>query len=159
MLVALVLALAPCLLPPLDAPVTDPFRMPACTYCPGNRGIEYAPRDGTSVVAVADGDVDFAGSVAGTTWVVVRHADGLRASYGHLATRRVGRGDHVRAGQVLGTTTDRFYLGLLDGDRPVDPTPLLGRLRRPPRLVPTDGTPARPARPPQLVCPNTRPGR
>lgn len=155
MLVALLLALAaPCLVPPLEAPMTDRFRMPACTYCAGNRGIEYGPAPGTVVVAVADGEVDFAGTVAGVRWLVVRHADGLRASYGHLASLRVGRGDRVRAGQPLGTTGDRFYLGLRDGDRPVDPTPLLGVLRRPPRLVPVDGTPARPARPPRLVCAN-----
>ena len=28
--------------PPVDAPVTDPFRPPTSPYGPGNRGVEYA---------------------------------------------------------------------------------------------------------------------
>lgn len=142
-----------CLAPPLEAPVVDPFRMPACRYCPGNRGIEYGPRAGTPVTAVAAGTVDFAGRVAGARWLVVAHADGRRASYGHLASIDVARGDRVRTGQRLGTTTDRFYLGLRDGEEPVDPTPLLGRWRGRPRLVPVDGTAPRPVGPPRLSCP------
>ena len=84
---------SPCLVPPIEAPVVDPFRMPACPYCAGNRGIEYGPRPGQAVVAMADGLVVFAGSVAGTRWLVVEHRDGLRASYGWLATMSVTRGD------------------------------------------------------------------
>ncbi|MCB0999212.1 MAG: M23 family metallopeptidase [Acidimicrobiales bacterium] len=150
----LAVALATCLVPPVDAPVTDPFRMPACPYCAGNRGIEYGPAPGTPVVAAAAGDVTFAGRVAGVRWVVVRHADGLLASYGHLSRIDVRVGATVRAGHRLGATTDRFYLGLRDGDRPVDPTGMLGRWRHRRRLVPVDGTPARPPGPPRLVCPN-----
>ena len=98
---------SPCLVPPIDAPVTDPFRMPACPYCAGNRGIEYGPRPGQGVIAMADGLVVFAGTVAGTRWLVVEHRDGLRASYGRLSTMSVTRGDVVRAGQELGRSTDR----------------------------------------------------
>lgn len=153
-IVAVVVAVATCLVPPVDAPVTDPFRMPPCPYCAGNRGIEYGPVPGTRVVAVAAGEITFAGTVAGVRWVVVRHDDGLLASYGHLSAIDVRVGVTVRAGQRLGATTDRFYLGLRDGERPVDPTPMLGRWRYRRRLVPLDGTPARPAGPPRLVCPN-----
>ncbi len=141
-----------CFTPPNEAPVIDPFRMPACAYCAGNRGIEYGPTAGSPVRALAAGLVDFAGLVAGTRWLVVVHADGIRASYGRLATMSPSRGDVVRAGQVLGTSTDRFYIGLRDGDRPVDPTPLIGRWRHRIRLVPTDGARARPAGSPRLVC-------
>lgn len=143
---------SPCLVPPIDAPVTDPFRMPACPYCAGNRGIEYGPRPGQGVIAMADGRVVFAGTVAGTRWLVVEHRDGLRASYGRLSTMSVTRGDVVRAGQELGRSTDRFYVGLRDGDRPVDPTDRLGRRRYRPRLVPTDGSAGRPAGAARLVC-------
>jgi murein DD-endopeptidase MepM/ murein hydrolase activator NlpD len=142
----------PCLVPPIDAPVVDPFRMPACPYCAGNRGIEYGPRPGQGVVAMADGVVVFAGSVAGTRWLVVEHRDGLRASYGWLARMSLSRGDAVRAGQELGRSTDRFYVGLRDGDRPVDPTDRLGRWRSRPRLVPSDGTRGRPGGAARLVC-------
>ncbi len=141
-----------CFTPPIEAPVIDPFRMPACAYCAGNRGIEYGPAAGSPVRALAAGVVDFAGSVAGTRWLVVVHADGMRASYGRLATMSLSRGDVVRAGQTLGTSTDRFYVGLRDGDRPVDPTPLIGRWRHRIRLVPSNGVRARPAGSPRLVC-------
>ena len=51
------LALAPsCLLPPVDAPIVDPFRPPPCAWCPGNRGIEYDVPAGTPVRAAAAGD-------------------------------------------------------------------------------------------------------
>lgn len=146
-------ASAGCLIPPVDAPITDPFRMPACTYCPGNRGIEYGPARGTAVVAAAGGEVTYVGTVAGVRWLVVRQTDGLLASYGRLDAVRVRRGEEVAAGAWLATTTDRFYFGLRDGETPVDPTPWLGRRRYPTRLVPTDDGPGRPAGPGRLVCP------
>lgn len=145
--------LASCLLPPVDAPVTDPFRMPACEWCPGNRGIEYGPSPGDRVTAAASGEVVFSGVVAGTRYLVVRHADGLRATYGRLAAVRVRVGDAVRAGDWLATTTERFYFGLRDGDFPVDPTPWLGTIRYPTRLVPLGVALPRPAGPGRLVCP------
>ena len=150
---------AGCLLPPVDAPVTDPFRLPACTYCPGNRGIEFGPAPGSAVVAAASGEVTFAGTVAGVRWIVVRHGDGLLASYGRLDGLRVRAGQEVAAGEWIATTTERFYFGLRDGDLPVDPGPLLGRRRYPTRLVPSDGSPARPAGPGRLVCGAAPPGR
>lgn len=145
---------ATCWMPPVDAPVTDPFRAPACTWCPGNRGIEYGPEPGRSVTAVAGGVVSFAGTVVATRYVVVLHDDGLRATYGRLAAVAVRAGDQVHPGTRLGTTSTELYFGLRRGDEAVDPTPFLGTLRRRPRLVPVDGTPRRPGPPPRLVCGN-----
>jgi murein DD-endopeptidase MepM/ murein hydrolase activator NlpD len=161
----LVLALVapPCWAPPVDAPVTEAYRAPACVYCPGNRGIEYGPRTGQGVLAVAAGTVSFAGSVAGTRYVVVDHHDGLRATYGRLATVAVRAGQQVEPGALLGTTTDRFYFGLRRGtgadEQPVDPTPMLGVRRYPVRLVPVDGTPAPPPGPGRMACRNGGGGR
>lgn len=151
---------APCWAPPVEAPVTDPFRAPACPWCPGNRGIEYGTPPGAAVRAVAAGTVTFAGDVAGTRYVVVELAGGWRVTYGNLADREVGRGDRVVAGQRLGTTAGRFHFGLRDraaaGDPPgddayLDPTPYLGEWRYRVRLIPVDGVP-RPSPPPTLVC-------
>ena len=142
----------PCWIPPVRAPVTDPFRAPRCEWCAGNRGIEYGPTPGQAVTAVAGGTVAFAGSVAGTRYVVVAHADGLRATYGRLRSIAVARGDAVRAGQRMGTTGSAFYFGLRRGDAPVDPTPFLGVERWPVRLVPTDGTPPIAPPAPRVVC-------
>ncbi len=81
--------------PPVDAPIIERFRPPACTWCPGNRGIDYATPPGAPVRASAGGVVTFSGSVAGDRFVVVAHADGLRTTYGYLATAIVAAGDRV----------------------------------------------------------------
>ncbi len=57
--------------PPVDAPVVDPFRPPPEPWQAGNRGLEYATPAGTPVAAAADGEVTFAGPVAGGLHVVV----------------------------------------------------------------------------------------
>jgi murein DD-endopeptidase MepM/ murein hydrolase activator NlpD len=156
-------AAAPCWTPPVDGPVVEPYRAPACTYCPGHRGIDFSSRPGQAVRAVAAGLVSFAGSVVGTRYVVVDHGDGLRATYGRLATVRVRRGSPIAAGDVIGTTTDTLYFGLRRGvapdDDPVDPTSMLGIRRYPARLVPTDGTRAPSPGPGRLVCRNPSLGR
>ena len=71
-----------CFPPPVEATVAVAYREPACRYCAGHRGIDFDSRPGDSVRAVAAGEVTFAGSVAGTRYVVVAQADGLRATYG-----------------------------------------------------------------------------
>jgi murein DD-endopeptidase MepM/ murein hydrolase activator NlpD len=144
---------AGCVPPPVDAPVAVPFRQPACRWCPGHRGLEFRTEPGAPVRAVAPGVVAFAGRVAGTLYVVVLHADGVRATYGMLATSAPTRGDVVLRGALVGRAGPRVYFGLraLDGS-PIDPTPLLGREVARPRLVPTDGTPGRHAGDSRTVC-------
>ena len=82
--------------PPVDAPISDPFRPPTTPYGPGNRGIEYATPPGATVVASADGTVRFAGVVAGKRWVTLNHADDVRTTYGPLAEFGVSMGDRER---------------------------------------------------------------
>src|SRR5947209_262910 len=111
--------------PPVAAPVADPFRPPSQAYGPGNRGLDYATAPGTEVKAAADGEVVFAGQVGGTLHVVVLHPDGIRTSYSFLSAIRVQRGDHVRQGQVLGSTSGQpFHFGARAGDAYVDPAVL-----------------------------------
>jgi murein DD-endopeptidase MepM/ murein hydrolase activator NlpD len=145
-------AAAPCWPPPVDSPVTDPFRAPDCRWCAGNRGIEYGTVAGAPVRAVATGRVSFAGTVAGVTYLVVRDAAGRRVTYGTLTGLRHRRGDLVVAGTVVGRAAGPFHLGLRVDDRYVDPAPFIGRLAGRPRLVPTSGAPAAPAPPPRLRC-------
>ena len=82
-------------------PVVDPFRAPACAWCPGNRGLEYAPPPGPPVRAVAAGVVTFTGVVAGTRYVVVDHARRLarRPTAGWRRAVSCGAGDVGRRRQ------------------------------------------------------------
>jgi murein DD-endopeptidase MepM/ murein hydrolase activator NlpD len=147
------LLLAPvCWAPPVSGPAVEPYRAPACTYCPGHRGVTFGSTPGEPVRAVAAGVVQFAGPVAGIEWVVVRGADRLIMTYGQLADRVVTAGQQVSAGQVIGRAGRLVYFGVrLDG-HPVDPTAWLGRWRSAPRLVPLDRWPRRPGTDPRLSC-------
>jgi len=143
---------AACWLPPVHAPIVDPYRAPACPWCAGNRGIEYTTVLGVPVRAVAPGEVTFADAVAGLRYVVVEHADGRRATYGHLASIRVDVGDGVGTGAIVGTAGTTLHFGLRDGDDYVDPTPEIGRVAYAVRLVPLDGSPGSPPGPPRPRC-------
>jgi murein DD-endopeptidase MepM/ murein hydrolase activator NlpD len=135
------LAAGSCLVAPVDAAVVDPFRMPPCEWCPGNRGIEFGPTTGLAVVAAAPGTVSFSGDVAGTNYVVVAHVDGTRTTYGGLVSIAVHRGQHVELAEVLGTAGATLHFGWRDAaGNYLDPAPVLGSLRIRPYLVPTDGT-------------------
>jgi len=127
--------------PPVDAPITDPFRPPLTPYGPGNRGIDYATEPGASVRAAADGMVVFAGPVAGGLHVTVLHADGIRTTYSFLAAIRVRERQAVRGGDVVGLTGATLHIGARRGDTYIDPASLWGRSTGPPavHLVPLDG--------------------
>ena len=137
---------------PVEAPVSDPYREPACRWCPGNRGIVYRTSPGVAVSAVATGRVSFVGLVVDTHYVVVRHADGLRVTYASVSSDRWHVGDVVIRGSRVGFTLGRLHFGVRRGDDYIDPTPLLGRLVYAPRLIPVNGETPTPARPPVLRC-------
>ena len=111
--------------PPVDAPVADPFRPPTTPYGPGNRGIEYATAPGTTVVASADGTVQFAGVVAGRQWVTLHHDDGVRTTYGPLAEFNVSAGETVHRGDPLGSSAGALLFTARIDDAYIDPASLL----------------------------------
>jgi murein DD-endopeptidase MepM/ murein hydrolase activator NlpD len=137
---------------PVSAPVIDPFREPRCRWCPGNRGIEYGTRAGDAVTAVTAGEVTFSGTIARRTYLVIRHADGKRATYGNLSDRLHAPGDVIATGAVVGHAAGAFHFGLREAERYIDPAPFIGRLAGTVRLVPADGGAPAPAGPPRLVC-------
>lgn len=110
--------------PPVDAPVSDPFRPPATPYGPGNRGIEYATPPNTTVAAAADGVVRFAGVVATRQWVTIEHADGVRTTYGPLATVGVHVSDTVQRGDPIGTSAGALLFTARKGSAYIDPSSL-----------------------------------
>lgn len=128
-------------IPPVDAPVADPFRPPTTPYGAGNRGLEYATAPGAVVVVAADGVVTFAGSVAGGLHVTVRHPDGLRTTYSFLARIDVVVGQRVRQGDQVGVTRDHLHFGARRGSAYFDPASLFGSGRPEVRLVPFDEPP------------------
>lgn len=122
--------------PPVDAPVVDPFRAPSSPYGPGNRGIDYATVPGTVVRTVAPGTVVFAGSVAGVRYVTVLHADGLRSSYGELASISVIEGAVLGPGAEVGRAGDTLHLGIRRGEEYLDPETLFAAAVPLVRLIP-----------------------
>ena len=129
--------------PPVDAPVTDPFRPPDSPYAAGTRVLEYVTREGDALVASAAGTVVFAGRVGSTTAVTIRHDRRLRTTYTHLVEVLVAEGDTVRRGQLIARARTGFHFGArLDGTY-IDPATLFGEPVIVVRLVPVP----RPLRP------------
>jgi hypothetical protein len=110
---------------PVTAPIDDPFRAPLGPYGPGHRGIEYDTPPGTTVAAAAPGTVVFAGTVSGSQWVTLLHADGIRTTYGPLRDVAVSAGALVADGAPLGTTSGRLLLTARVGENYVDPAQLI----------------------------------
>jgi Peptidase family M23/Putative serine esterase (DUF676) len=110
--------------PPVDAPIADPFRPPPGPYGAGNRGLEYATSPGDVVHASAPGKVVFAGAVAGSLHVTLRHADGVRTSYSFLRTVDTTVGATVAGGDPIGTAGERLHFSARVGDAYFDPSAL-----------------------------------
>lgn len=127
----------PVLRPPVDAPVSDPFRAPENPYGPGNRGIEYATSPGEVVRATAAGTVVFAGPVAGELYVTVDHGGGLLSSYSYLSRFAVTKGAEVAQGDVIGFAGERYlhFSVRIEGEY-VDPASFVGVRRVTVRLIP-----------------------
>jgi murein DD-endopeptidase MepM/ murein hydrolase activator NlpD len=106
---------------PVSAPVVDGYRPPAHIGAPGNRGWEYLTEPGTAVVAAGDGVVVFAGPIGGSDYVSIRHPDGRRTTYSHVATITVDVGDAVSAGQPIATSGERLHFGVRVGEEYLDP--------------------------------------
>ena len=88
--------------PPVDNPVVlRGFSAPSGPYGSGHRGVDFAADPDTPIRAAATGTVQFAGTVAGHTWVSIGHSDGLVTSYGPLTEVNVKTGDVVTRGTPL----------------------------------------------------------
>lgn len=87
---------------PVRAPVGDRFGPRGSRF---HAGIDFPARSGAPVRAARGGIVAFAGWDAGGfgNLVVVRHGRGVRTFYAHLSRLLARRGEHVNAGDRLGT--------------------------------------------------------
>ncbi|HKJ55592.1 MAG TPA: peptidoglycan DD-metalloendopeptidase family protein [Nitriliruptoraceae bacterium] len=125
---------------PVSGRIVAPWDGPAGPYAPGHRGVDLAASAGQSVTAMGTGVVGWAGVVAGTAWVSVDHAGGVRTTVGPMATIAVDAGQAVTVATRLGTVTGVAHPGDPDGVAGsvhvsvridgvyVDPTGQVGRL-------------------------------
>ena len=120
-LIEFIAALCALMLPTQFA-VSDSFRAPTCTWCAGNRGIEYLTPPHASVYSAASGVVTYVGSVAGTLYVVVRAANGVLVTHGRLESAVVKAGDRVVAGFRIGSSSNGLYIGVRRLGTYLDPT-------------------------------------
>ncbi len=129
---------------PLDPrpDVVRAFDPPSTTWGAGHRGADLAGHVGQQVHTALGGRVSFAGRIAGRGVVVVSHG-ATRTTYEPVRAS-VARGDHVRAGEVIGTLqwsgghclpVACLHWGLRRGEDYLDPLTLVGG-PRPVRLLP-----------------------
>ena len=140
---------AACWVAPVQSWVADPFRTPTCTWCSGNRGVEYDSIPGDAVRSPTAGTVVWVGAVAGTHWVVLGTDDGLRVSIGSVISD-VADGERVTTGMVIGVATGPVHLGVRRGVGYLDPARWLSDSAFRARVVPDDGSRAAPAQRRQL---------
>ena len=113
---------------PVRGPVRRRFSRPADGGSPASSGIEIAATEGTSVNAVHEGTVAFAGAFAGYgNLVILDHSAQAFSLYGNLLDISVKKGDFLEAGRPLGTVGATvagpagLYFELRVDGQPVDP--------------------------------------
>lgn len=96
---------------------------------PAHDGIDYIAKEGTPVLAAADGKVRAAEfSASRGNYIVIDHTDGFSTVYACLKEMQVSVGDEIKAGSQIGTigstgmsTGPHLHLELWLDDEPIDP--------------------------------------
>jgi murein DD-endopeptidase MepM/ murein hydrolase activator NlpD len=94
-----------------------------------HKGIDFAGKEGTGVVATGSGVVSWASNRYGYGELVeINHGNGLKTRYGHNKTIVVKVGDVVSKGQVIAkmgstgrSTGPHVHYEILKNDRQIDP--------------------------------------
>ncbi|CAM3690320.1 hypothetical protein SMNI109538_07365 [Smaragdicoccus niigatensis] len=114
---------------PANGPITSDFGDGR-----NHQGIDIGADQGSPIRAATSGEVIDSGPAQGYgEWIRVKAADGTITTYGHNDTNLVSVGDHVTAGQVIGTVGNRgestgphlHFQVEPAGSGPVDPIPWL----------------------------------
>ena len=82
-------------IPPVQAEVVRSFEAPTNRFSSGHRGIDYGVPAGTPVRASGAGSIAFAGPVAGSLYITVRHTGGIETTYSFLSRIDIAHGDLV----------------------------------------------------------------
>ncbi|MCK5873138.1 MAG: M23 family metallopeptidase [Alcanivoracaceae bacterium] len=112
---------------------TDPFSGRLAQH----KGVDFAGKEGTDVVATGAGVVTFSGERWGYgNMVEINHGNGLTTRYGHLRDFLVSTGDIVRAGEPVATlgstgrsTGPHVHYEVLRHGQHINPEPFLHRPR------------------------------
>jgi hypothetical protein len=114
---------------PVEGQVVERFAVKVDPFAKGqHRGIEIAAREGTPVRSACAGEVRFAGTVPRHGRTVSVTCGPFIASYLHMSSMAVGRGQNLTAGQRLGRSGPRLHFGVrrrADRFAYVDPLSLL----------------------------------
>ena len=94
-----------------------------------HKGIDFAAKDGSDIIAVANGVVTWSGRRYGYgNLVEINHGDGYVTRYGHNAEMLVKVGDSVARGQTISlmgstgrSTGPHVHFEVLKNDRQIDP--------------------------------------
>ena len=105
---------------------TDPFTGKLAMH----KGMDFAGKEGSKIIAVASGVVTWAGDRYGYGELVeVNHGNGYTTRYGHNAELLVEVGDSVEKGQAISlmgstgrSTGPHVHFEVLKNDRQVDPS-------------------------------------
>lgn len=113
---------------------TDPFKGTLAMH----KGVDFAGKEGSDVVATASGVVTYAGERYGYGQMVeINHGNGLSTRYGHAKELLVKTGDLVRPGQAIAlmgssgrSTGPHVHYEVLKNGRQINPQPYIARARR-----------------------------
>ena len=103
-----------------------------------HKGIDFAGKEGSDIIAVAGGVVTYTGTQTGYGQLVeVSHGDGFVTRYGHNKEILVEPGDVVRKGEIIAlmgssgrSTGAHVHYEVYKHGRPVDPSSYIRRTRR-----------------------------
>lgn len=126
-----------CALPrwPVEGPMTSPYGLRFLGWRPDiHEGVDISAPEGTDVLAMSEGRVSYAGSMAGYGNVVfVRHNTGIVSVYAHLSSIAVRADQLVDHRQVIGrvgrsgdATGPHLHFEVWMDGRSVDPVLMLG---------------------------------
>jgi murein DD-endopeptidase MepM/ murein hydrolase activator NlpD len=112
---------------------TDPFSGRRTMH----KGVDFAAKSGTDIIATASGVVTFSGERWGYgNMVEINHGNGLTTRYGHAKELLVEAGEIVKPGQPVAlvgssgrSTGPHVHYEVLKNGRQVDPHPYIYRPR------------------------------
>lgn len=112
---------------------TDPFNGQRAMH----KGVDFAGKEGSDIVATASGVVTYSGERWGYGLMVeINHGNGLATRYGHAKELLVDPGDIVRPGQAIArmgssgrSTGPHVHYEVLKNGRQVNPHPYIYRPR------------------------------